>query len=396
MKNLTVNLALLISALAISLLIGEAMSRILLEPGDHLNLSITPDDKLKHRIPDGAQGYDEWGYRNASVPQRTDIVTIGDSQTFGINAAMGKTWPDQLASMTGRQVYNMSVGGYGPVQYYHLFKNKALELEPDQIVIGYYIGNDLLDAFEMAYHFDNWKEFRDPVFESWLESAPSDTLDYYLSFDLFGTPEESFMAGFRGWLSHNSMLYRLIFHGPIISEMKRQLGWGLDQEHSLHYVDVTIPEENIDEGFTPIHRAHMTDMNNPKIIEGFRVTTQIFEQMHHETEKRGIDLTILFIPTKELVYSEILMSHPEINKREVFEKLIRNEQHIRSLSMNWLEDKQIPYVDALPTLQQKAGNDVRIYPPTYDDHPNPKGYEVIARTVYDFIGKDEGRFLTTD
>ena len=51
-----------------------------------------------------ASGFDRWGFRNHDVPERSDIVAIGDSHTYGNTATMEDSWPYVLGRLSGRQV----------------------------------------------------------------------------------------------------------------------------------------------------------------------------------------------------------------------------------------------------------------------------------------------------
>ncbi|MBF0520680.1 MAG: hypothetical protein HQK92_13280 [Nitrospirae bacterium] len=111
------------------------------------------DKTLDQRLSPECVGLDKRGYRNSAALEKADIVTIGDSQTFGYNASINKTWPAQLSTLTGQSVYNMSVMAYGPVHYLVLM-DEALKLSPKAIVVGIYMGNNMLSAFRLAYNND--------------------------------------------------------------------------------------------------------------------------------------------------------------------------------------------------------------------------------------------------
>ena len=80
------------------------------------------DPVLGRRLAPGAAGHDRWGFRNREVPPRGDVVTIGDSQTYGVGVPRLHSWPAQLAEITGRHVYNAALPGYSPIQYYELLR----------------------------------------------------------------------------------------------------------------------------------------------------------------------------------------------------------------------------------------------------------------------------------
>ncbi len=47
-----------------------------------------------------------------------------------------------LSRLTGKNVYNLALGGYGPNQYYYLLQTKAFGLKPATIIGGLYMGED--------------------------------------------------------------------------------------------------------------------------------------------------------------------------------------------------------------------------------------------------------------
>lgn len=91
------------------------------------------------------------------------IVTLGDSQTWGLNATFPElTWSGRLGIITGQSVYNMGVGGYGPAQYYVLTEDAIQRFHPKLIIVALYFGNDLWDSYFVTYKFDHYKKFRNP------------------------------------------------------------------------------------------------------------------------------------------------------------------------------------------------------------------------------------------
>src|SRR5262245_59668440 len=127
LKSVLINSLVLLVSLAIGLLLCEFGARLFLKPSDYLSIVPVDDKALGWVLPPGSPGYDKWGFRNREVPTTTDIVAIGDSHTYGNCAKMDEAWPQVLCRLTGKSVYNLALGGYGPNQYYYLFKTKALE-----------------------------------------------------------------------------------------------------------------------------------------------------------------------------------------------------------------------------------------------------------------------------
>src|SRR5207302_9026216 len=81
--------------------------------------------------------------------------------------------------LSGRQAYNMGLGGYGPNQYFYLSKTKALTLKPKMTIWGLYMGDDSENAFPLTYGLDYWKDLRilppQKVAPNIGEGPPTDT-----------------------------------------------------------------------------------------------------------------------------------------------------------------------------------------------------------------------------
>jgi len=161
LKNILINLALFGVAVAVALLLAEFAARLVLNPADFVKLEVVHDDILGGvPSPSARAAFDHWGFRNPKVPETADIVAEGDSHTYGNTARMVDSWPYVLSRLSGRQVYNMGLGGYGPNQYFYLSKTKALTLKPKMIIWGLYMGDDFENAFSLTYGLDYWKDLR--------------------------------------------------------------------------------------------------------------------------------------------------------------------------------------------------------------------------------------------
>jgi hypothetical protein len=144
MRNLVCSFVLLGFSVVTSLAAGEGLARLLVNPVNYLEPYLFKDEVLGHKIEPNSSGHDSWGFRNKTVPKSAKIITIGDSQTYGVSAAAKHSWPATLQELRDESVYNLSLGGYGPAQYYYLLNSKALVLEPRLVIVGFYFGNDFL------------------------------------------------------------------------------------------------------------------------------------------------------------------------------------------------------------------------------------------------------------
>src|SRR3989338_1441560 len=72
-----------------------------------------------------------------------DVIAVGDSFTWFTTIEATKTWPSQLAHISGLSLYNLGLPGRGPHEYLALIKRFALKKNPKMIIMAIYEGNDL-------------------------------------------------------------------------------------------------------------------------------------------------------------------------------------------------------------------------------------------------------------
>lgn len=378
LRKLLLNLTVLGVSAIVGLLLCELGARLILHPADYLSVEMVPHPALG-AVPSpntSAGGLDSWGFRNRSVPDKADIVAIGDSHTYGNTATMNDSWPYALGRLMSRNVYNMGLGGYGPNQYFELLKSKALALKPRIIVCGLYMGDDFENAFLMTYGLDHW---------AFLRELPAEKVN----FDIWEEPPAvSRQKKVRMWLSQHSVVYQVVVHGPLLGrllgEAKIKNARGSDSATSL-----TIPERHISEAFLPKAILLRLDQNNPSIREGMRITFKLFEEMNAISRKSGAQFVVVVIPTKEMVFSEYFDQDSAVPLRDVVQQLLASERLARERTFKFFNDSGIPYVDTLPALKQSREHE--LYARTASDmHPGENGYRVIADAVFAALKQDQG------
>lgn len=369
MKNFFLNSIILLFSTCIALIATEFIVRLAINPVNYLKPKLESDIYLGQKIIANSGGHDSWGFRNASIPDKVNILAIGDSQTYGVMAPANESWPSILAQLTKKEVYNLSLGGYGPVQYLHLLKTKAKILEPKLVVVGVYLGNDLIDSYRLVYSNKNWSDFRLKTYKTLQDNGKNNVVKKRNSI--------------RNWLAYNSVIYRMItssFIGDIIRhwEAKKEV-----LENSTDKFFVTFDSSNINTGFTPKRRLIGLDLSNNEVQEGLRISLSALKQINDYTKKNKIKLLVAIIPTKENVYAELLKKSAGTNNI-TYNKLINNESKITEHLINFLNDNKINYVEPLYAMR-KAVVSSTIYPAGYDGHPNGKGYEIIAKEINKYI-----------
>ena len=379
-----------LGALLFSLVIAEAVLRVVerSQLGDRaIEDKLIADPVLGAKLAPFTRGHDANGFRNDSAPQHADIVALGDSQTWGVNAERQDAWPQQLSKSSGRSVYNMGLGGFGPVQYKFLVP-QALRLTPRIIVVGLYLGNDIYDAYNMAYHYDAHRNLR--------SAAAGD-----LSVDTVGSQatalwneEKQFHATY-GRASFSGLSFWLREHLAIGRLLNRTHLWPGAQDVDYE-IDKRWAAAHPDKGavcempgretvFTTAYRLAGEDLDEPRIAEGLRITRELLAEMQTETEANQARIVVLLLPTKEVVYASAQSG--KVNLDQTYQKLVNNEARARSQIISTCQEKNIRCVDALPYLVRALDQGERIYPASTESHPNARGYFLIAAAVNENLGK---------
>ncbi len=278
--------------------------------------------------------HDLLGFRNFAVPNITDILVIGDSQTYGNNAPLAHNWPSAMQTALHSKaptVYAMAIGGWGAVQYLEIF-TKATAFQPRVTVVAFYTGNDPLDSFAAAYGDDRWADLR-PDPDITAADAPS-----------------------------------VVFPAP-------------PEEHWI--VELAEGEQMT---FTPALRLH-SNRNHPAADAGWGVMWQVAREIERLATQQGVTLVFTIIPTKELVYAPQVAGRPDAPP--AYAELIASEQaRIDGLRERIEGLSKARYVDVVAPLQEAAMAEPGLYPFNENGHPLAAGYQVIGATVAGAVAAD--------
>jgi hypothetical protein len=373
MKSTLGNVALFSISVIVSLAIAELAARILLDPVDYLKPTLVADDYLNHRVVARTGGHDAWGFRNREVPSRADIVCIGDSMTYGVAARARDSWPAALAKISRESTYNMALGGYGPIQYLYLLRTRAVELHPKIAIVGLYLGNDLMDAYNMVQSHKNWSDYKTGDFSDLPPQL------------ILSRPTGKFLGNLRDWLSRHSVLYVLVTQLPVFNFIRERETPGYkDSDVRIHYQDT-----KHNEIFYLDSRLRPLDLNDPRIKAGLEITEHAMIDMSRAAKQSAIRLIVAVIPTKERVYRDVLNQAEYLtassgnHEKEVLVSAIRDEDVVRETIVSFLRQQQIEVVDPLPALSLEVAKQ-DLYPLT-EGHPNGAGYRVIAESIASYL-----------
>ena len=347
--------------------------------GPDAGRSIVPDPLVGYRGNPALVHHDARGFSNAEALEHARVVCIGDSHTAGASVSRDHSWPRVLARKLDTSVYNMGIGGHSPAAY-RVLAEEALELNPDVVVVGLYIGNDLREAWERV-----WIDGYAPVLRAPLQSDP-------VPANLRDSPEPwltqvgEFLRLHCRTLGLFSAVWRALT-GPAntMPEDKQDAPWDeqlarVDPDKLDRLVALESPRGNT--LLTPRRRLQLMDRTDPRIAEGFRLTLNCVRQIHELLAARGIRMLVACIPTKEAVLGPMFTDPPP-----ALASLLVVEAEVWADIRAALDADGIPWVDPLPALRAYAVNVGVPYRNTADSHPGAEGYELYADAVLPAVRK---------
>lgn len=275
------------------------------------------------------------GFRNRMIPNRAAVISIGDSQTYGNNAALERNWPSVLGRELGlrpQALYSMATGGWSAIEYLYI-ADKAHALRPRLIIVAFYSGNDPVEAFVRAYGNPNWQALRlDPSLSA--DDAP-----------------------------------KIPFPAPKDEIWHTRLSDGTEM------------------AFTPTLR-HGSIKSHPAVDTGWRIMAAVAEQLSEVCRRTGTDLLFTLIPTKETAMRKRIAAG-DAEPPTAYRELVVDE----ASRIAWFSERlsALPhgrYLDVVGPLQRAALTSSGLYPTEPDGHPLADGYAVIARTLAQAIDAD--------
>jgi lysophospholipase L1-like esterase len=363
--------ALLVAGSLLSLLLIESIcrvrERVVMHDAVRRRAVPVADSELGQRMPPNSPDHDARGFRNRSASASAEIVAIGDSQTWGVNVQQENAWPQDLERISHHSVYNMAVGGYGPVQYLVL-SEEAFELSPKVVIVAVYLGNDLFDAYSLAYKNDRYTDLRSPQSADLAEDTLSQRVDELYKEILAA---DSIRGHMSFLVSHSAILRFLMIPA---SEYWYASAWA--RSHPDRYA--VYDKGGVKTVLTTGYRLSAVDLDEPRILEGLKITERSLAKIHESMNNHSVKLLVVIIPTKEAVFAPSAGS----NLDPTYEKLLHMEGRARQQLVDFCASNGIEAFDPLPILSQAVASGAQIYPEDTDGHPNAAGYGVLATTMY--------------
>jgi lysophospholipase L1-like esterase len=356
-------LALTAVTLGVCVLGGEVALRCARDPVDFLKPELVSDAVLPHVFRPGSAGHDAWGFRNREVPEGgVALLAIGDSMTYGVSAPRDGSWPAQLGRLRNHTVYILALGGYGPPEYLQLLETYGAQLAPREIVIGLYLGNDLLDASHGLRGIERATRREAP------DTRP--------------------LGPLRDWLAHHSMLYQVAKHAlPGFSRRSRE---------RLAQVEAGAPLIELAAGavhstFLPEITLRELDLEREPVRRGLERSLELLDAIDARCQQLAARCVVALIPTKESVFADVAATALAGEERRRVLDVARAEDRARAAVEAHLNQRAREVVDLLPALRAAVSAQRTLYGPTLDSHPIAGGYAVFAEAIAAALDAPRGR-----
>lgn len=371
------NLLLVGIAIFISLFLVEIILRLTTSFPNTLIKNAIPDKYLEYKMNPKSSGIDENGFRNPKALKQADIVTLGDSHTYGYNVESQDSWPRVLGRKTGMSVYNFGVGGYGVLQYYHLF-NEALKMNPKHIIVGLFIPNDLRDTcitLKKIAYWQKWARDKGLNIASCINAGGEKSVEDDQILNLLSTANKSALISALDYL----LDYRLIRKNQ--SARRKFLLFPNSPEWKTFIIDD-------DKNKTKLSSLYLTwgamdiDLEQPHINSSFKMTKYIFKEMKKRCDEKKISFSVILIPSKHAIFYNYLQKR-KTELPDYFHQTIKTENSLKSKFKEFFIDQKIAHFDSQPYMEKAVVETGNVYRNSGDYHPLAPGYEAYAEAAYD-------------
>jgi len=384
-KNFWQKFSLILGSLIFSLILVEVILRIFWPP------SIITDPYLGWR--GNGKGFDINGFRNEQVLTQADIAVMGDSMTYGAGSEINQAWPQVLAKISQKSVYQMALGGYGTVQYDYLL-DQAFKMQAKTIIFGFFIGNDFYDVLRTAYTNPHWQQLRNSnyAFKDFVTPAEAEELN-----GLMVHNQENYLIKWikqeTNWLT--SRLYLSRFISVLISTLSNQKNTGdrsisdskvlsyLNEHPGAGYMYTSSPQETF-----LIPTYSLINLTDNDLVEATRINNNLFLESNNKVKQNEASLIIAIIPTKELVYASALLRQGQVLP-QLLSDIYAKENGVLENTQKFCSDNNLSCIFMLEPLVEKFIQGQVIYHNSIDGHPNTQGYKIIAQAIANYLNSQK-------
>jgi len=257
-------------------------------------------------------------------------VAVGDSFTFGLGVNQEATWIAQLAQLSGREIMNLGVPGWGPQQYTRTLEQYGFGLKPKVVLYGLF-SNDVGNVTRFARDEGHFNQF-----------------------------------SMRQFMRAHSITFN------VFRRLRRA---------KAAIEDVQLPEVGLSFSSTNLKSRVLADRR--RFAEGWPLTQQQIETAYRDSQRANAAFVLLYFPSKEEVYWE-----PIKEKAKSLEPLDDLIDQLRKTAITFCQSRQFLCIDLTAVLKNRAHAGEKVYF-SVDSHWNEAGNRVVAEEIYKQLHKQK-------
>lgn len=351
-------------------LIAEASLRWAGYDGDHersrLNFESiygdVPQDSWVFRLPKerGGPFYINGERVEIEKPkEKTRVLILGDSGTFGSGVGYSKSYPLQLREILEQnyressvQVINAGVIGMTTVNELQLFESQLYQLKPDIVIVGLFMANDI--NFNLQH-------------ETLQNATP--------------TRVRSVLGYFR---QHSALVHFLVLK---LKALNQRYHWIVASHENEGSLGASLSRIDTD-GFELLNYltgelALYEKKPTPLVSHAFELLESVFARFKELSRLRQFRFTVVLIPTASSLERRLQMNtfpqaEEELGRLHYKDSDLDFDQpHRRVLEV--CQRQKIVCVD--PTDAFRAAGTKKVILPG-DDHPSVEGHQILAQKIF--------------
>lgn len=298
------------------------------------------------------------GMRGGALRTRQEVgwrlLGLGDSFTFGVGVDEEHTYLRQLEHLLNHEgrssaagsveVLNAGVPGYGTVHELRYLERIGLRYEPDLVLLGFYVANDLSDNAPQSLR----------TVQGFL--VPQGQVNF---------------VNVKIWLRHHFRTYACV-----ADTLKHQKRLGDILAH-VGLVKLADPGMNVR------YQAVQFYLKAPpaEVLAMWQQAEELLVRMRNLLQQHDSRLVVVIIPDRISVYERWLERAVRQAGRSIAEFDGAQPHHTLAALC---QRHQIPFLDLLPVMRETASQESGLYF-DYDGHWTPAGHRVAAQTIFRFL-----------
>lgn len=281
------------------------------------------------------------------------ILAIGDSFTFGVVPYENNfitLLEEKLKTINPNiEILNMGIPATRVREYLSLFVDEGLALNPDLVLINFYVGNDIMDAEEkpkesplMIVRFIKYipAYFKSRKYQPKFNPNPNSNRPENTYNDEAPSMDNASFEGIQ------KFYFKIYLNNPIVNKH-------LEPSYNSVFKDVATIQK-------------ICDTKNIKLVLSLLpAEIQVDTNLQKETEPILTETNFRIFDSYPNLLKSLDYSHPNKMLKKEFDK------------------RNINYIDLLPVFQEK-GKSFQLYKPK-DTHWNIPGNKLAAETIYKYI-----------